>query len=58
MIRKVANLTSLSHDVVLLLLILFFWIYIDLDAKVEAANKALAEEKSSRQVADQALQAT
>jgi hypothetical protein len=39
----------------LLLLILFFWIYTDLAAKLEAANKALAEEKYSRQVADQAL---
>jgi hypothetical protein len=29
--------------------------HIDLTAKLEATNKALAEEKSSRQLADQAL---
>jgi hypothetical protein len=36
---------------------LFFWLCTDLTAKLEAANKVLAEEKSFWQVADQALHA-
>jgi hypothetical protein len=33
----------------------FLWMYTDLAAKLEATNKAVAGERSSRQVADQAI---
>jgi hypothetical protein len=38
-----------------LLLTYFSYLHLALAAQLEAANKALVEEKTSRQVADQAL---
>jgi Asp-tRNA(Asn)/Glu-tRNA(Gln) amidotransferase B subunit len=55
-IRKVIGLPSLLQTTSFVDRILH--IHIALSAKLEAANKALAKERATRQVADQALQAS
>jgi hypothetical protein len=57
-IEKVTNPTSSIPYVVFSLSDSFLYPHVPLIAKLEVANKALAEEKASRQVADHAIWAS
>jgi hypothetical protein len=58
MIAKVTNLTSLIPYATFTLYNMFSYLCVALTEKLEAASKALTKERTSQQVADQALWAS